>query len=165
MEAASTYAKLRFMPSAVLMFCLLLLPRGARALNGEKPTTRIRHDSIAYFVSGQRIEVSARVDDDEGIKTVRCYFRADNNGNYLFVTMLRDQDDRYVGHIPAPSAETRSLEYLLLAVNGKDQVVRTEALRIPQIRSEKAPAWQCELKAISLPEASTRGSTRHCRRS
>ena len=106
-----------------------------------KPTIEIQYDPIEYFVPEHRIRLKAEVTDDEGINLVRCYFRAAEQADYVFVAMTPGSS-LYQGILPAPSKETERLEYLFLAVNGKDQVVKTQPFKVSRKDEDKIPAWQ-----------------------
>lgn len=104
--------------------------------------TTIEHDPIPYFVAEKRIEVEAEVSDKAGIALVRCYFRAKGLADFVFVPMKMWNKDEYRGIIPAPSPGTAALEYLFLAVNMNNQVVKTETFSVNIRKDKKTPAWQ-----------------------
>src|ERR1700687_2147263 len=49
---------------------------------------------------------------------------------------------RYVGVLPAPSATTPSIEYVILAQSADGQVVRTDPYTVQVRRTGDTPAWQ-----------------------
>ena len=106
-----------------------------------KATSKIKHKPIKYFVPEKRIKLEAKVTDKEGVSLVRCYFRAAEQADYVFVAM-NAASSLYQGILPAPSKDTEMLEYLFLVVNGKNQVVKTQTFKINKKDKEKAPAWQ-----------------------
>jgi hypothetical protein len=123
---------------------LFLFPAQGRSVLARTETTvstKIKHKPVEYFVSGHRIGLQAHVTDEKGVHLVRCYFRAVEQADYVFVTM-KAGSSRYSGVLPAPSQETDMIEYLFLAVNGKNQVVKTQTFKITKGDDDKIPAWQ-----------------------
>lgn len=106
------------------------------------PTTKIRHRAPGFFVPDHRIKLEADVRDREGLKLVRCYFRAAGEENFVFVSMLQTGGNTFQGILPAPSAETQLLEYLFLAVNNQNKVVKTQTFTVGKDESKRVPAWQ-----------------------
>lgn len=106
------------------------------------PTTKISHTPINYFVSGHRIRINALVTDEWGIDIVRCYFKAQGEADFVFVDMPQDAGDEYIGILPAPSANTEAIEYLLLAVNQNKVVVKSQVFIAERQEDETPPAWQ-----------------------
>jgi len=123
---------------------LFVLPINAGSVFAKeeiKATTRVKHKPPKYFVSEKRIEVEADVTDKGGVNLVRCYFRAEDQADYLFVTM-NPGSSLYKGILPAPSKETETLEYLFLVVNGNNQVVKTQKFEVNRDDGKEAGAWQ-----------------------
>ena len=140
--------------SAVIIAVLAwLLPHVAWA------QTSIDHSAIAYFVPDKRVRLEARVTDPKGVKQARTYFKAGAQADYTYVPMQAGAGGRYVAVLPAPSAATPSIEYLILAQNADGQVVRTDAYTVQARRGADTPAWQSasgqsELKVFTeLPNA------------
>ena len=104
--------------------------------------TTIDHSSLAYFVPGKRITVNAGVSDPKGVKVARTYFRAGAQADYTYVPMTYTSGNRYVATLPAPSAGTPSIEYLVLAQNAEGTVSRTQSYTMPARQSGEAPSWQ-----------------------
>jgi len=73
---------------------------------------------------------------------VRCYFRAKGESNYAFVEMPLIVGNEYTGIIPAPSAGSGAIEYLLLAVNQNGVVVRSQVFETKRDTKRAKPAWQ-----------------------
>ena len=126
---------------AIAFFVLPVNAGAVLAKEEIKATTKIKHKPIKYFVSEKRIKIEAKVTDKEGVNLVRCYFRAAEQADYVFVAM-NAAGSLYEGILPAPSKDTEMLEYLFLVVNGKNQVVKTQTFTINQKDKEKVPAWQ-----------------------
>ena len=104
--------------------------------------TTIRHGPLKHFVAGHRIRVEATVADPQEVTLVRCYFRAADRADYLFVVMKEDGKNAYTGILPAPSAETTRIEYLFLAVNRKNRVVRSQVFKTERNDARTIPEWQ-----------------------
>jgi hypothetical protein len=104
--------------------------------------TAMKHTAPDYFVSDQRIQLEAQVDDPAGVSLVRCYFKAAGEANMVFVSMNSTGKDEYTGILPAPSATTDKIEYLFLAVNSNKEVVRSQTFTITKDENQKTPAWQ-----------------------
>jgi hypothetical protein len=125
---------------------LLLLPILSNSeLSAEEAsgvTTKIIHETIKYFVPGSRISITSGAADEEGVKLVRCYFRAKGEANYVFVEMNTGDNDQYQCVIPAPSRNTAFIEYIILVVNEKNVVVRTPVIEIRQDANSPLPEWQ-----------------------
>jgi len=131
--------------SQILSFAavfLLVIPLNAGSAPAQEHKTKIKHTPFSFFVSENRIKVAADVTDEAGVKIVRCYFRAAGQADYVFVRMESVKEDRYEGILPKPRKDTQMLEYILLAVNQKDQVVKTEVFRVEKKDEKEVPEWQ-----------------------
>lgn len=102
----------------------------------------IEHNPPDYFVPEHRMIVQAKVRSDAEISQVRCYFRADKDENYVFVSMGWVDDALYKGILPAMSKESQALEYLFVAVNEHGQAEKTGSFEISKNEEKKVPAWQ-----------------------
>ncbi|MGM0404119.1 MAG: hypothetical protein ACQEQN_10410, partial [Thermodesulfobacteriota bacterium] len=101
------------------------------------------HKPIAYFVSGNRIAIDARVTEPSGIDLVRCYFKGDMQAEYVFVPMTDTGGDNYRAILPAPADDALQLQYLFLVVTRNQQVVKTQEFFVEKAIEEKdLPAWQ-----------------------
>jgi hypothetical protein len=98
----------------------------AETAKAEPPQTSITFKEPSYVVPGKRITLNAEVRDPAGIKLVRCYFRAAGEADYVFVTMSKQSESTYIATLPAPSATSKALEYMVLSVNTYNSVVRTK---------------------------------------
>jgi hypothetical protein len=121
---------------------LFVIPLNSGSAPAQEPKTKIKHTPLSFFVSENRIKISADVTDEAGVKVVRCYFRAAGQADYVFVRMESVKEDRYEGILPKPRKDTQTLEYILLAVNQKDRVVKTEAFRVEKKDGKEVPEWQ-----------------------
>ena len=106
-----------------------------------KGTTKVKYKPIKYFVAEKRIRIVADVTDPEGIQLVRCYFKAKEQADFVFVTMTPGSST-YTAILPAAAQTATSIEYLFLAVNNKNQVVKTTQFSVNIDASQPAPPWQ-----------------------
>jgi len=106
------------------------------------PAIQISHTPMKFFVPGFRIIVKALVTDEPGIMLVRCYFRAKGEADFIFVDMPLVAGDEYKGVLPAPSANTSAIEYLLLAVNNNKVVVKSQRFTVYREEGYSRPEWQ-----------------------
>ena len=113
-------------------------------------TTEIRHTPIDFFVPAKRIQLDATVTDKHAVKLVRCYFKADAQAEYVFVKMERIDKNSYRAILPAPADNTGRIEYLFLAVNISNQVVKTQTFTVNKGgKNEDVPDWQ-EVSAVGV---------------
>ncbi|RJP84594.1 MAG: hypothetical protein C4518_18955 [Desulfobacteraceae bacterium] len=121
---------------------ILLLVSTFFTVSASAATTTMKHTPPDYFVADQRIQLETQVKDDQGVKLVRCYFKAAGEADLVFVPMVATGSDAYTGILPAPSTATTQIEYLFLAVNQSNQVVRSQNFFIYKDANQKTPAWQ-----------------------
>ena len=127
------------------MIAVLLMMLSFGSVSAEEPikaTTKVKHKPAKYFVPEKRIKIDATVKDAAGVTVVRCYFRAVEHADYVFVAMEATEKDVYEGILPAPSKDTEIIEYLFLAVNGENHVVKTQTFEMHKKDDDKVPAWQ-----------------------
>lgn len=96
---------------------------------------------IKYYVSGSRINVSAEITDPKGVSETRLYFKSSDEMNYMFVDMAKD-GNKYTGTIPAPSKETKAIDYIVLVKNVENKVFKTQSFRVADKNNKELPAWQ-----------------------
>jgi len=96
---------------------------------------------IKYFVPEKRIQVAAKITDGAGVDVARVYFKSADVMNYAFVDMSAE-GARYAGTLPAPSADTKAMDFIILVKNGEDKVFRSQNFRVDAKSDEQAPAWQ-----------------------
>ncbi|MFC1852343.1 hypothetical protein ACFL27_19265 [candidate division CSSED10-310 bacterium] len=143
-----------FFRSVIIFFCCVtfILSNLSLALADKKqetPQITIDHKPIEYFVPGYRIDVSLKVTDPEGVMLVRCYFKEKGQADYVFVAMPGEEQDTYKGVLPAPANSAQAVEYLLLIVNNKKAVYKTEPFVMKQ-KKKKMPPWQHETSSVKL---------------
>jgi len=95
-----------------------------------------------YFIPGARIQVKALVSDEAGVWLVRCYFKAKGETDYVFVEMPLIVGNEYIGVLPAPSAATSAIEYIILSVNQNAVVVRSQVFEARSDTGREKPLWQ-----------------------
>jgi hypothetical protein len=118
---------------SLIAITLLVLPIGSGVVLAEekiKATTKVKHKPAKFFVPEKRIKLDATVKDKAGIDIVRCYFRALEQADFVFIAMEATKKDVYEGVLPAPSKNTEAIEYLFLAVNGQNHVVKTQTFEM-----------------------------------
>ncbi|WP_045211593.1 hypothetical protein [Desulfonatronovibrio magnus] len=131
--------------SLIIFMCLsLVLSTLAPALMAAETSaqTNMRHTAPKYFVPEHRIQLEAQVSDPSGIELVRCYFKSAGEADFVFVPMTNTRRNNFAGVLPAPSRSTEQIEYLFLAVNANNEVVKSQTFVINQEDKDKAPAWQ-----------------------
>jgi hypothetical protein len=109
---------------------------------GRDDETTIVHNPVQTFVPGFRINVKAVVDGEHSVESVRCYFRAAGDTNFMFVEMPRTTANTYVTVLPAPSPTTVAIQYVLLAVNSRNVVVRSQMFAIERAQGSMPTEWQ-----------------------
>ena len=111
-----------------------------------KSRTKMKHSPPDYFVPAYRIQLDITVSDPAGINLVRCYFKAAGEADFVFVPMTStggsDRGMRFSGILPAPSSATKQIEYLFLAVNNKNNVVKSQSFKLKRKKKDEPPAWQ-----------------------
>ena len=124
---------------AAMMFVVTSVP--VTLFAQETSATKIKYEPIKYFVAGKRIRIAADVTDPEGIKLVRCYFKGKEQADFVFVTMTPGSST-YTAILPAAAQTASSIEYLFLAVNNKNQVIKTQQFSVNIDARQPAPPWQ-----------------------
>ncbi|PIE64825.1 MAG: hypothetical protein CSA26_06470 [Desulfobacterales bacterium] len=96
----------------------------------EKVVMEITHTPLVTVPAGQRIEIGAEIVDDAGVDEVRVYFKIPEVADYSFVSLKTDNGIMFTGMLPAPAQESKHFTYLILAVNGQQQVVRSQVFEV-----------------------------------
>ena len=91
--------------------------------------TNIKHSRVKKVKVGERIPVEAEVKDKAGVDIARVYFRAAGSLNFNFVRMS-SAGGLYRGVLPAATADTQEIVYLLLVKNAKNEVVKSPEFTI-----------------------------------
>lgn len=129
-----------FFRQMLILVCLFCFSIPTGFADTVKPTTKIKHKPLAYFVPEHRILVEAEAMDESGISVMRCYFRSVREADFVFVEMK--SGSAFKGILPAPAKEAEAIEYLFLAVNGKNQVVKTDRFVMKNNPTASVPEWQ-----------------------
>ena len=115
--------------------------------------TNIKLDPIIdEVVSGKRILINAKIKDKAGIDIVRTYFKSSDVANYSFIKM-NCKDINCAGTLPAPSASTKAIDYLILVKNSDDIVYKTQTFNAKLLpKDSKTPKYQMKpsMKAINV---------------
>jgi len=128
---------------ATATLALFMIAQSTGAIAGQaKAKTTVKHKPLSHFVSGHRIRIEATIADPQDVTLARCYFRAAGQASYVFVGMSEGKKNMFSAILPAPSSETRVIDYLFLTVNGKNQVVKTQVFKTEQKDTKKIPDWQ-----------------------
>jgi hypothetical protein len=99
---------------------------------------------IEDMVSGKRIVVKANIDDKAGIDVARTYFKASDGANYSFIPMTCEETE-CSSTLPAPSAATKSIDYLVLVKNKENVVYKTQTFTATQLpKDSDVPAYQID---------------------
>lgn len=93
-------------------------------------TTTIRHNSIESVNSGRRLFLSATVTDPNKIDIVRIYFKAKASSEYNFISLRNDVRSKYVGQLPAAAADCKTINYLILVKNSRNQIVKSQIFNV-----------------------------------
>jgi len=117
------------------------------AMNGSMvyaaSAIKVKHESLAYFVPEKRIMVQAEVTQGAAeVRLMRCYFRSTEQADYVFVGMTSEKDGVYNGILPAPSKDSKTIQYLFLVVDQKNQPIKTQVFMMNKQDDKDAPEWQ-----------------------
>lgn len=103
---------------------------------------QIEHVPTGVVSAGERPSLAARVVDEDGdVELVRAYFKSLSGSDYLYVPMSKGADaaDRYVALLPAPSPDTQSIDYFLLAKSAAGAVVKSQNFTLDVTPGERTP--------------------------
>jgi len=100
---------------------------------------------VEDFVGGKRIVLNAVVDDKAGLDVIRTYFKSADAANYSFVPMTC-QASECMGTLPAPSASTKAINYLVLVKNKENKVYKTQTFKAMSLpKGSELPDYQKDL--------------------
>ncbi len=104
------------------------------------------HTPPEYFIPANRIQVDVNIKDPAGIDRARCYFKAAGEADFVFVAMMHtggsDRGYSYSAILPAPSSSTGQIQYLFLAVNKANEIVKSRPFLMNRDLTVGLPAWQ-----------------------
>lgn len=126
------------------------------AAASETPGTRIEHRPVESVSAGERIGISAKVSDPSGVELVRAYFRAQDASDFSFVGMELMRRGSFEGTLPAPANGTDWIDYLLLAKNGANQVVKSQTFRMRVEPSVETPSYETPIRVHTELEQAPR---------
>lgn len=112
-------------------------------MSGAASTT-ITHTPHTHVVPGYRVHLTALIDDPSGIVEARCYFRAEQAADYVFIVLEPGEATLYYGVLPPPAKITKNIEYVFQALNGNGEIVTTRPMTMP-VREGMAPPWQADV--------------------
>lgn len=131
---------------AILVFGLVLfiMSMSGVQVSAAAPAIRVKHEPPAYFVSEKRIRIETKITEGvSDVRLVRCYFRAVDQADYVFIGMIPEKEGgEYQGILPAPSKETQSVQYLFLVVDQNNQPIKTQVFTMNRQDGKDAPEWQ-----------------------
>ena len=107
--------------AALVFFAGNLLPESVSAAL-DVPQASIRNIEVITPVNDY-IQVKADLVDSAGIEKVRCYFRYTSSSPYVFAEMSYQKEIQYAAQLPYPAYSGVTLEYIILAVNSKGQII------------------------------------------
>lgn len=97
---------------------------------------------IEEIVAGKRIMINANVEDEAGVDVVRTYFKSSDVANYSFVPMSCEKTE-CTSVLPAVSAGTKGIDYLILVKNSANVVYKTQTFSAATLEdNSKTPAYQ-----------------------
>lgn len=113
----------------VVLSLSLMLPVSPVSAADDVAATRMKHESPDTFIPGFRIILNADITDGSGIKEARCYFRAKEAPDFVFVDMQKVNGE-FEALLPAPELGARAVNYFFLSLNGKSKVARSQVFEI-----------------------------------
>jgi gas vesicle protein len=123
----------------LLLALFLVIPAEMVQAVTDALSTSIKHKPVRSYLPGFRIPLDAEIKDDSGVRISRCYFRAKEEKDFLFVDM--EKADRYTAMLPAPEVGSESIYYYFLVVNGKNQVVKSQVFEMKEKETEEVAKW------------------------
>ena len=115
----------------VLLLCCLMATISTVHAN-LLPDTTINHKTPASFTVNERIVLDIQIDDSAGVVDARCYFKADLDDIYLYVSTHELTENNVQCVLPAFGSGVETVEYFFLVVNGSGQVIRSTPYLIPE---------------------------------
>ena len=95
----------------------------ATATVHAQPT--IDHSGLNCMRPGEFVVVLSGIDPGDDVQTAKVYFRSSLYRDFYYVEMTH-QDDRYVGILPQPSAETLQIIYYVEALDSAFNIARSQ---------------------------------------
>jgi hypothetical protein len=113
----------------------LVFPWAAAPLGAQPPSDagvaglQVRTSGVTCLVAGEFPEIGAVIVPADQVATARVHFRSDIGSDFFYVTM-RASAEGFLGILPRPTAEARSVTYF---VEGIDKASRS--VRSPQVQA------------------------------
>jgi hypothetical protein len=120
-----------------LLCCLVAISSTVQA--GLLPDTTINHTIRPFFTVDERTLLNARLTDSAGVAEARCYFKADPDTDYLYVSMNELQSDNFQCVLPAFAAGVTKVEYFFLLINKSGQIIKSTPYLIPESATASTP--------------------------
>ncbi|MEM7209657.1 MAG: hypothetical protein AAF434_17695 [Pseudomonadota bacterium] len=109
----------------------------------------IAHDPIESASSGERISMTAVVEDSEhDLETVRTYFKSSEDSQFYYVSMSSEDGENFASVLPAPSAGVGSIEYFILVKNSADDIIKSQNFTVEVDDSDGAAESSGTLQRI-----------------
>jgi hypothetical protein len=93
------------------------------ACSAGVPQTHLVHSFASFFLENSSFPLEVNVYDPAGITEVRCYFRFDSSGPFVYSEMTGGKDAAFTTTLPAAIASVQKIEYIFLVVNGQKQAI------------------------------------------
>lgn len=122
-------------PAQVLLGALVLSVSAEGWAAGQADTQGLSYQRLSCVPAGGNAKVSANLPDGFSSASVRLYFRASTARDDHFVEMRRSGRDGYWAVLPAPSLQTPSVTYRVVARDGDGRVLSTEPAQAPVVAS------------------------------
>lgn len=132
-----------------ILSCMLVVPLPGASTAAEDAGTKITHTPLDTYLPGYRIQVTADIEDRSGIKEARCYFKAKDGTDFLFVAMERADKKTFQGVIPAPWLDSKAVDYFFLVLNGDNKVVRSQVFEAMEEETAERDEWKETVKQES----------------
>jgi hypothetical protein len=141
---------------ALILTVFLATPLNLVEVLAAESSTKIQHKPPEDYVPGFRINLDAQIKDDNGLIVSRCYFKAKEAKNFVFVEMAPKGNPTYLASLPAPWVNSEEIHYVIVAVNKQKQVTRSQVFIIKERETKEATSWKepSEVKNydVELPE-------------
>jgi hypothetical protein len=137
---------------ALVLTVFLATPLNMVEVLAAESPTKIQHKPPEDYVPGFRINLDAQIKDDSGLIVSRCYFKAKEAKNFVFVEMVPKGNPTYLASLPAPWVNSEEIQYVIVAVNKQKQVTRSEVFIIKERETKEAATWKepSEVKELDL---------------
>ena len=137
---------------ALVLTVFLATPLNMVEVLAAESPTKIEHKPPEDYVPGFRINLDAQIKDDSGLIVSRCYFKAKEAKNFVFVEMVPKGNPTYLASLPAPWVNSEEIQYVIVVVNKEKQVTRSEVFVIKEKETKEAATWKepSEVKEVDL---------------